>query len=31
MELDGLEVPEHFNGVGLHDTPGSETATWGYQ
>ena len=31
MELNGLEVPEHFNGVGLHDTPGSETATWGYQ
>lgn len=28
--LNGIEVPEHFNGIGLHDTPGSETATWDY-
>ncbi|MFL7791379.1 MAG: hypothetical protein AB8I69_04505, partial [Anaerolineae bacterium] len=30
MKLNGLEIPAHYNGVGLHDTPGSEIATWGY-
>ena len=30
MKLNGLEVPSHYNGVGLHDTPGSETAVWNY-
>jgi GH25 family lysozyme M1 (1,4-beta-N-acetylmuramidase) len=29
-ELNGLVVPAHFNGVGLHDTPGAEVATWDY-
>ena len=31
MMLNGLEVPEHYNGIGLHDTPGSETAAWDYE
>lgn len=26
--LNGVYVPEHYNGVGMHDTPGSETAVW---
>ena len=30
MKLNGLEVPSHYNGVGLHDTPGAETAAWNY-
>ncbi|MGD8474813.1 MAG: glycoside hydrolase family 25 protein [Anaerolineae bacterium] len=30
MKLNGVEVPSHYNGVGLHDTPGAETATWAY-
>ena len=29
-KLHGIEVPSHYNGVGLHDTPGAETATWDY-
>jgi|GEM_PF-1227335 len=30
MKLNGVEIPGHYNGVGLHDTPGAETATWAY-
>jgi len=29
-KLNGIEVSAHYNGVGLHDTPGAETATWDY-
>ena len=25
-----MNLPNHFNGVGLHDTPGASTAAWGY-
>lgn len=31
MELHGVTVPEGYNGIGLHDTPGAYTATWSYQ
>ena len=27
-DLNGVQVPSWFNGVGMHDTPGSETAVW---
>jgi GH25 family lysozyme M1 (1,4-beta-N-acetylmuramidase) len=27
---DTMNLPAHFNGVGLHDTPGAGTAAWGY-
>ena len=30
-KLNGIEFPVHYNGIGLHDTPGSETAAWPYE
>jgi hypothetical protein len=29
-DLNGLPIPDHFNGIGLHDTPSSVLANWGY-
>ena len=31
MNLNGIDVPSHYNGIGLHDTPGSEVAAWSYE
>jgi hypothetical protein len=31
IDLKGVKVPDHFNGIGMHDTAGSEVATLSYQ
>ena len=31
IDLKGVKVPDHFNGIGMHDTAGSEVATFSYQ
>lgn len=30
MNLNGIELPPGYSGVGLHDTPGTDAAAWGY-
>jgi len=30
IDLKGVKVPDHFNGIGAHDTAGSEVATLSY-
>ena len=31
IDLKGVKVPDHFNGIGVHDTAGSEVAVMDYQ
>ena len=30
MNLNGIELPAHYNGIGMHDSPGCGVAAWDY-